>query len=313
MDSTCSRGTMHTEASFPCTLDSARARVPGGTLFLWALLVSAGTGCDRNDLSDGPILSRPVAPPASGAEEATPADVVINEVMVINATTLEDGSGSLPPWIELYNPTGEPIDLGGVALSDSFIQSTRWRIPEVPEAVIPPDGFLVIFADGDTENPDDLHASFELRPAGFIQLILNSGSSLFSFGAAASLPDVSVGLFPDGKGKEPLSLRSPTPGDFNDEPEEPAERPEADFIRGDGDEDERVTFRDVLLLTRVLAGLEQPPVCEDRLDANDDGMIDAVDQVFLNTAVFDDSVRIPEPFPSAGKDPTPDGLPCPLP
>ncbi len=42
----------------------------------------------------------------------------INELMPVNHTTLVDSDGDYSDWIELYNGSGETIDLAGYAISD---------------------------------------------------------------------------------------------------------------------------------------------------------------------------------------------------
>jgi hypothetical protein len=285
---------------------------------LAALWLAVAPGCDRDDLTSGPSRSVPESgpDPGGGPSTGTPADVIVNEFMVLNETTLEDEGGNFSPWIELYNPTDGPIDLGGVPLSDSFFAPRKWLIPQIPEAVIPGGGFLVIFADGDTASNTDLHASFTLTAKARQEVVYNSGSSFVQVNTTAVGPDEAFGRFPDGEGDMVL-LSTPTPGDVNTEPSEAPESPvepepeEADFVRGDADGDGQVRFADTILLGRIVNGTEIAPACEDRLDANDDGVVDAADQAFLLEALFGTAV-IPLPFPDAGADATADSLRCPL-
>ena len=39
--------------------------------------------------------------------------VVINEFMASNVKTIADGQGQFDDWIELYNPSDAPVDVGG--------------------------------------------------------------------------------------------------------------------------------------------------------------------------------------------------------
>jgi hypothetical protein len=52
------------------------------------------------------------------------------------------------------------------------------------------------------------------------------------------------------------------------------------------------------------------PACFDAHDADDDGDIDVDDGFFIGDFLFLLGPPIPEPFPIAGPDPTPDDLEC---
>ena len=61
--------------------------------------------------------------PAGAAE-----DVVINELMASNGATLRDGQGQYDDWVELYNASDTPVDIGGMYLTDDLSRPTRWNI-----------------------------------------------------------------------------------------------------------------------------------------------------------------------------------------
>lgn len=63
--------------------------------------------------------------------------VVVNEVLA--------NSGSAPDWIELYNRTNSPINIGGWFLSDSATDLAKYRIPA--GTIIPAHGYLVYDED----------------------------------------------------------------------------------------------------------------------------------------------------------------------
>ncbi len=54
---------------------------------------------------------------------------VLNELMASNTETLADDDGDFSDWIELYNPTGADILLGGYGLSDEEGEPFKWVIP----------------------------------------------------------------------------------------------------------------------------------------------------------------------------------------
>src|SRR4030042_48610 len=54
---------------------------------------------------------------------------VISEFMALNNSGYTDGDGQHVDWIELYNPTASPIELGGWYLSDKADDLTKWEFP----------------------------------------------------------------------------------------------------------------------------------------------------------------------------------------
>src|SRR4030042_6944390 len=76
-------------------------------------------------------------------------EVVINEVMALNAPTLADDSGRYADWIELHNATTQAVDVGGMYLTDDLRQPTMWQIPAGRPVMttIPPRGYLLVWAD----------------------------------------------------------------------------------------------------------------------------------------------------------------------
>jgi hypothetical protein len=81
-------------------------------------------------------------------------DVVINEVLSHTDVPLEDA-------IEIFNPTANPINIGGWYLSDSQLQPLKFRIPD--NTILPPGGFAVFYEY--QFNPTFLFPSFSLSSA----------------------------------------------------------------------------------------------------------------------------------------------------
>jgi hypothetical protein len=73
---------------------------------------------------------------AGGVPE--PGSVVINEL-------LANSQGVGPDWIELYNTTGQTLDIGGWFLSDDADDLTKYRIKA--GTTIPAGGYLVFYED----------------------------------------------------------------------------------------------------------------------------------------------------------------------
>ncbi|MEM6645548.1 MAG: lamin tail domain-containing protein [Bacteroidota bacterium] len=78
-----------------------------------------------------------------------PADrmdtLVLSEFMAANGSTLFDEDGDTSDWIELHNPTGQPINLAGWHLTDDASVPQLWPLPDM---VVPAGGHVVVFASG---------------------------------------------------------------------------------------------------------------------------------------------------------------------
>jgi hypothetical protein len=91
----------------------------------------------------------------------------INEVLAVNAASVKDPQGEYDDWIEIYNAGQQPIDCAGMYLTDDPVNPAKWKIPAGDPLLttIPADGYLLIWADGDTTS-SGLHASFSLSGDG---------------------------------------------------------------------------------------------------------------------------------------------------
>ena len=81
------------------------------------------------------------------------------------------------------------------------------------------------------------------------------------------------------------------------------------FVRADANGDARLDISDAVQILQILfAG--SATTCEDAVDANDDGAMNIADAIFILSYLFSHGAEIPEPYPRAGEDPTPDELGC---
>jgi hypothetical protein len=156
--------------------------------------------------SSGPVILRGQLSP-----------IVINEVMALNTRTAQDPQEQYNDWIELHNVTDTAVDMAGRYLTDDLTQSTKWRFPETnPLAtVVPAHGYLLIWADSDTQDAG-LHANFKLASAGEeIGLFEADGSTLMdSIAFDEQHADISYGRFPDGSDDMRYMVQS-SPGQPN--------------------------------------------------------------------------------------------------
>ncbi len=139
-----------------------------------------------------------------------PGSIVIHEV-------LAHSHGDAPDWIELYNSTTSPINLGGWFLSNSAKDLTRYQIPS--GTVILAKGYVVFYENSSFGNSSapGTRESFSLSEEGE-SVYLSSGHSgqltgyshYVTFGASETF--ISFGLYTTSVGaSEFVSLSEPTP------------------------------------------------------------------------------------------------------
>lgn len=138
----------------------------------------------------------------------------INEFMASNSTTIVDEFGEDDDWLEIQNSESVSINVNGMFVTDNLNRTQKWILPDT---TIQPGGFLLIWADGDT-NQGSLHTNFKLS-AGGEQLGLFASETMgnfpidtLSFGSQTT--DISYGRYPDG-GTEWRFFSTPTPGKSN--------------------------------------------------------------------------------------------------
>ncbi len=57
--------------------------------------------------------------------------LVISEFMATNQNTVQDEDGEASPWIEIFNPTTNDVNLAGWALTDDPNNLMQWRFPNI--------------------------------------------------------------------------------------------------------------------------------------------------------------------------------------
>ncbi len=130
---------------------------------------------------------------------------VINEFMASNGSAVPLGPGEIldedgdaSDWIEIHNPTGQAIDLGGWYLTDNAGNLTKWRFPD--GTFLGRGGYLLVFASGKDRAGDELHTNFKLSADGeYLGLIQGDGRTVAHEYAPyypQQLSDISYGLGP---------------------------------------------------------------------------------------------------------------------
>lgn len=144
------------------------------------------------------------------------AQLVINEVMADNASTIEDPDepGRFEDWLELYNAGPADLDLSGMYLTDDLSEPTRWQVPS--GVGIGSGEYLIFWTDDDNEQ-GDTHTNFNLRAAGeVIGLYDTDGRTLVdSVRLDQQEADISFGRSPDGAERW-CFMGDPSPGAPNE-------------------------------------------------------------------------------------------------
>ena len=100
--------------------------------------------------------------------------VTINEVLALNTSVTTDESGAYSDYIEIYNGTSSPIDLGGLYISDSLGTPLRYKIPTTNSKLttVQAGKWLVLWADGKPELGEN-HLDFSLDAVNGEDVVLS--------------------------------------------------------------------------------------------------------------------------------------------
>ena len=140
----------------------------------------------------------PISDAEKAAQGLTP--VRINEVSAQNGIYVNE-QFKRNDWLELYNTTGNPIDVEGMYLTNSPKNPKKYKITKGDSqagTIIPAHGYLVIWCDG-LETVSQLHANFKLdNNKGDLVLTAADESWSDQFTYTLHNGDQTVGRYPDG-------------------------------------------------------------------------------------------------------------------
>jgi len=138
--------------------------------------------------------------------------LVINEFMASNETTLADEYGEYDDWLELYNLGSTNLDLSDYYLSDDASVPDKWQFPD--DTSIAAGSFLLVWLDGDGSTQGPLHTTFSLSIQGEELLLSDNNLAVIEYYSfETQTTDISTGRYPNGLGN--YILMSPTPGAEN--------------------------------------------------------------------------------------------------
>jgi hypothetical protein len=138
------------------------------------------------------------------------AQVIINEIMSANATTLiETDYYNFPDWVEIYNSGSTSVNLSDYYLSDDADDLKQWRFPS---STLGTGQYYVVYCD---KKGTGRHTNFGLRTEGeTIYLSDQSGNIVDLIRYDVQLPDISNGRNPYALNQW-LYCAAPTPGAIN--------------------------------------------------------------------------------------------------
>jgi hypothetical protein len=148
---------------------------------------------------------------------SAPPILFINEFLASNDSDIQDEFGDFEDWVELYNPGPDPVELGGLFITDDLGDISKWQFPDTTLAA---GGFLIVWCDEELDE-GPLHADIKLSAGG--EEIGLYGAPHHGFVLIDSrifgpqTTDVSEGRVPDA-GPQWAFYTTPTPGAPNQNP-----------------------------------------------------------------------------------------------
>jgi hypothetical protein len=124
--------------------------------------------------------------------------VVINEVMAINQMGVTDENDEHEDWIELYNKTGQTVDLSDYYITDNPDNLNKWGFPG--GTMLAANDYLILWADEDSAQ-GPLHCNFKLAATGETLYLLDGNLALVdSVAFGTQLADKAYARVPNGTG-----------------------------------------------------------------------------------------------------------------
>ena len=91
----------------------------------------------------------------------TNSDLIINEFMADNVSTLRSGDGEYYDWAELYNRSSSDININGYFFSDDTENAKKYQF--TTDITVPAGGYLIIYCSGNNAGSDgEVHVPFKL-------------------------------------------------------------------------------------------------------------------------------------------------------
>ena len=95
-----------------------------------------------------------------------------------NVTTIADENGDMCDWIELHNPTAEPVNIGGYMLTDNSENMNKYTFPDF---TLKAGEYFIIYADGVDKYDAErriIHVPFSISTKGESIFLYNAKGKL---------------------------------------------------------------------------------------------------------------------------------------
>ncbi|MCC6601543.1 MAG: CotH kinase family protein, partial [Crocinitomicaceae bacterium] len=109
------------------------------------------------------------------------AQVIINEFCAANYSDYGLGGGwnqQYEDWVEFYNPTGAPVNIGGFWLSDDQLDPQKWQV--TAGTTVPANGYKIVLLSGtgdyDPSYLGQLNTSFKVTQTKGEELVFSNAS-----------------------------------------------------------------------------------------------------------------------------------------
>jgi len=117
--------------------------------------------------------------------ESSAQNVVINELMTSNASTIKDENGKYHDWLELYNSGKESVNLKGYGLSDNKKKPFKWVFPDI--SLKAGEYKIIWLSNKNRTNPKKpLHTNFKVQSSGEKILLTNRDGDIVDLVPAVS-------------------------------------------------------------------------------------------------------------------------------
>lgn len=146
------------------------------------------------------------------SSKAEPAAIVINEICAKN-TSYAASDGNFYDWIELYNPTGNAVNLSGYGLTDKESNPFKFIFPD--NTILNGGERLVVFCDSNlSELNGQLAAPMGLSTDGETLILTDkNGTAVDTLTFGIMETNITYGRVPDGSSE--LAFMNMTPGEAN--------------------------------------------------------------------------------------------------
>ena len=203
LDKDSAQGVLHANFKLSTENEGLWFTAPDGVTVLDSIVyppqqtdISYGRACDGCETWE--YFNVPT-PEATNAQTPVPTPFLyINEVLLENTGVLVDESFEAEPWLEIYNPNADQVNLGGYTVAVQGGASYTLPLDNPVETTIEGEGFLLLWMDGE---PEEGGHHLDFVPAIENQTIWLIGQDMViadEYEVQASFANVSYGRQFDG-------------------------------------------------------------------------------------------------------------------